>query len=376
MKDLALYIHIPFCKQKCFYCDFPSYASKESLMDEYVDALIKELKEKTKDKVFNTIFIGGGTPSYLTLELLYKLLHEIEKVQKTKKYEFTIECNPGTLEEDKLKAMKKLGVTRLSFGLQAIQNNFLKNIGRIHSFEQFKSNLSKARQIGFKNINVDLMFGLPNQKIDDWKESLKTIANLNLEHISAYSLIIEEDTAFYSMYEKGLLKLPSEDEEREMYKITKDILSEYGYHQYEISNYAKEGYECEHNKIYWECKDYIGVGSSSSSFYKDKRISNLRGVEEYINAINSNNEVEEVVYKNSIKDNIEEFMFMGLRMIKGIEKKEFFYRFNQDIYSIYGDVIDKNKSIGLIEDDGERVFLTDKGIELSNFVMCEFLLEK
>lgn len=376
MKAIALYIHIPFCKQKCFYCDFPSYASKESLMDEYVESLIIEIKKETKNKCFKSIFIGGGTPSYLTEELLEKLLKEVNKIEKTNDYEWSIECNPGTLEDEKLRIMKKNGVNRISFGLQAVQNQFLNKIGRIHTFDEFKINFNKAREIGFNNINVDLMFGLPNQNVANWVESLETIGELGPEHISAYSLIIEEGTAFYSMYDKGLLKLPSEDEEREMYSITKETLSNLGYHQYEISNYSKGLKECEHNKVYWRCEEYIGVGSSSSSFYNNKRYKNSDDVEEYINKINSNESTKEEIYDNTTEDNMEEFMFMGLRLVEGIKKEEFKERFNKDIYSIYGDVIDKNKLMGLLKDEENRLFLTEKGIEVSNSVMAEFILDK
>ena len=377
MKEIALYIHIPFCKQKCYYCDFPSYAHREKYMDAYIEALIKELKDKAKNNIFKTIFIGGGTPSYLRIDLLERLLIEIKNIKKSDKYEFTIECNPGTLEEDKLKVMKKYGVNRLSFGLQAVQNKFLKNIGRIHTFEEFKENLQKARELGFNNINADLMFGLPNQSVEDWKESLESIASLGLEHISAYSLIIEEGTPFYEMYKKDLIKLPCEEEEREMYKITKEILCNNGYHQYEISNYSKDGYECLHNKVYWNCEEYIGVGSSASSFFNNERYSNYRDIEKYIQSIEKENlKAKEISHKNSLEDNIEEFMFMGLRLIQGVEKSEFSKRFKKDIYSIYGDVIEKNKLRGLLNENKERLFLSDKGIEVSNSVMCEFILEK
>lgn len=376
MKSIALYIHIPFCKQKCFYCDFPSYASKERYMERYIDALIIELKNKTKNKKIKSIFIGGGTPSYLRIDLLDKFLNEIQNINKVKNYEFSIECNPGTLSLDKLKVMKKYGVNRLSFGLQAVQNESLKKIGRIHTFEEFKSNLINARECGFNNINIDLMFGLPNQTIEDWIETLEKVCQLQPEHISAYSLIIEEDTPFYQMKEKGLLHLPNEDEEREMYILTKKILGEYNYNQYEISNYSKDGYQCEHNKCYWKCEEYIGIGSSASSYIDNKRITNIKDVESYINKVDNGKNYIQDEYKNTIKDNIEEFVFMGLRLIKGIDKEEFKKRFKEEIYSIYGEVIEKNKKDGLIVENKNKIFLSEKGIELSNFVMSDFILDK
>lgn len=374
LKEVALYIHIPFCKQKCFYCDFPSYASLDHLKDDYVDALCKEIEEKVIDYKIKSIFIGGGTPSYLETNQIYKLLKTISKLNLRENMEFTMECNPGALEKEKLETMLRGGVNRISMGLQAVQNSLLKDIGRIHSFKQFEENFNLAREVGFKNINVDLMFGLPNQKVDEWKESLEVIAKLNPEHISAYSLIIEEGTAFYKLWERNKLILPSEDEEREMYSITKEILKEHGYEQYEISNYAKSGYECYHNKVYWQCDDYLGVGSASSSFIDGKRIKNIENVKLYIEKINNNESIIEEIIKNSKEDNIEEFIFMGLRMNKGISLNEFKKRFGIDINSIYKEIIEKNINKKLLVLEKDNLRLTDKGIELSNLVMSDFIL--
>lgn len=374
LKEVALYIHIPFCKQKCFYCDFPSYASLDHLKDDYVDALCKEIEEKVIDYKIKSIFIGGGTPSYLETNQIYKLLKTISKLNLTENMEFTMECNPGALEKEKLETMINGGVNRISMGLQAVQNSLLKDIGRIHSFKQFEENFNLAREVGFKNINVDLMFGLPNQKVDEWVESLETIARLNPEHISAYSLIIEEGTAFYKLWERNKLILPSEDDERNMYSITKKILKEHGYNQYEISNYAKPGYECYHNKVYWQCNDYLGVGSASSSFIDGKRIKNIEDVKAYIEKINNNESIIEEIIENSKEDNMEEFIFMGLRMNKGININEFKERFGIEIYSIYKDIIEKNINKNLLVLEKDNLRLTDKGIELSNSVMSDFIL--
>ena len=269
-KSLSLYIHIPFCKQKCFYCDFPSYARLEDLKEDYVKALCKEIKDKASKYKIKSIFIGGGTPSYLNEDEIEQVLSEISKLDLEDNMEFTMECNPGTLTEEKLRVMLKGGVNRISMGLQAVQNSLLKEIGRIHTFKVFEENYNLARKVGFKNINVDLMFGLPNQSVEEWEESLRKIASLEPEHISAYSLIIEEDTGFYKLWENNKLLLPNEEEERIMYSKTKEILESYGYKQYEISNYAKEGYECYHNKVYWKCEEYLGLGSASSSFINEK----------------------------------------------------------------------------------------------------------
>lgn len=373
-KELSLYIHIPFCKQKCFYCDFPSYASIDYLREDYVEALCKEIEDKAMKYTIKSIFIGGGTPSYLETKQITRILNSINKLDLTENMEFTMECNPGALEEEKLQAMLNGGVNRISMGLQAVQNSLLKEIGRIHSFKQFEENFSLARKVGFKNINVDLMFGLPNQKVEEWKESLEVIAKLKPEHISAYSLIVEEGTAFYKLWEKDKLILPSEDEEREMYELTKRILTDYEYHQYEISNYSKEGFECYHNKVYWKCDEYLGLGSASTSFVDGKRIKNIENVKKYIDRINSGEEVSEEITINTLEDNMEEFVFMGLRILTGISINEFQKRFGVNIESIYKDVIDKNINRKLLVLENDILRLTEQGIELSNSVMSDFIL--
>ncbi|OOM06687.1 radical SAM family heme chaperone HemW [Clostridium saccharobutylicum] len=374
MKEISLYIHIPFCKQKCLYCDFPSYSGKEILIDEYIESLNREILQKGKDYIINSIFIGGGTPSYLNDYNLNKLLKALNKLNLKSDLEFTVECNPGTLNASNLEIMKKSNVNRLSIGLQSTKDNILKNIGRIHNYEQFKENYFLARKIGFRNINVDLMFGLPDQTVNEWKESLEEIAKLNPEHISAYSLIIEEGTCFYNLYEKDKLKLPSEDEERLMYSYTKKILNNHGYNQYEISNFSKVGKECFHNKTYWKCNEYLGLGVSASSFIDKKRIKNIDNIKEYIKRINNNESVEDEIHVNDIKDDIEEFMFMGLRMIEGISIDCFKERFNKNIYEVYNEVIEKNINEGLLIYDSGKLYLSSKGIELSNYVMSDFIL--
>ena len=376
MKEISLYIHIPFCKQKCFYCDFPSYAGKERFKEDYVDALIKEIERIGNGYIIKTIFIGGGTPSYLEVNQIEKLLVAINKLNLHKDIEFSMECNPGVLFKEKLVVMKNGGVNRISFGLQSTKDSLLKDVGRIHSYGEFLDNFNLAREVGFENINVDIMYGLPNQTVEDWKDTLETICSIKPEHISAYSLIIEEGTVFYDLYEKDLLKLPTEDMEREMDRLTKSILKDYGYHQYEISNYSLVGKECKHNKVYWQLKDYIGLGTASSSYIDGVRIKNIDDIEEYINKINSDLEVYEEKYKNSEEDEIEEFIFMGLRMNEGIDINEFEERFNKSIESIYKKVLDKNIKNGLLKKDTKRIYLTPIGMDFSNNVMSEFILDK
>lgn len=374
MKEISLYIHIPFCKQKCLYCDFPSYSGKERFMEEYIEALNTEILNKADKYIINSIFIGGGTPSYLKEKSLESLLIALNKLKLKKNLEFTMECNPGTLKREKLKLMKKYNINRISMGLQSTKNSILKEIGRIHSYEEFENNYFLAREIGFNNINVDLMFGLPKQKLKDWKESLEEIVKLEPEHISAYSLIIEEGTLFHKLYEKDKLELPEENQEREMYLCTKQILNHHGYHQYEISNFSKQGKECFHNKVYWECKEYLGLGVSASSFIDNKRIKNIDDIKAYIMKINNREDIVEEIHENDLEDNMEEFMFMGLRMIEGININEFKNRFNKDIYEVYGNIIEKNIKNELLICNSERLFLSEKGIQISNYVMSDFIL--
>lgn len=374
MKQVALYIHVPFCKQKCFYCDFPSYARKDDLMAEYTKSLIKEIEDKCNNYKIKSLFIGGGTPSYLKEDSLEALMLAIKRLNFVEGAEKTIECNPGTVSKEKLEIMKKGGLNRLSFGLQTTKPSLLKSIGRIHTFEEFKKNFKLAREIGFNNINVDMMFGLPNQSVMDWVESLEEVIELDPEHISAYSLIIEEGTPFYTMYNKDSLDLPSEDEEREMYRKAKEILIDSGYSQYEISNYAKEGKGCFHNKVYWKCEEYLGVGASSSSYIDNKRIKNIDDLRVYTERINNGESIIEEIITNEDKDNIEEFMFMGLRMNEGIDENEFYKRFNKRIDDVYEEVIKQNIKRGLLEREGGKIYLTPKGIELSNVVMSDMII--
>lgn len=377
MDKISLYIHIPFCAQKCLYCDFPSFARKDHLRKAYIEALNKEiisLREKHNNLEINTIFIGGGTPSVLEANELEFLLKEVAKLNMAKDIEYSMECNPGNLTEEKLEVMKKYGVNRISMGLQAKQDNLLKGLGRIHNYKTFKENFLLAKKVGFNNINVDLMFGLPNQSLNEWEETLREIISLEPAHISAYSLIIEEGTAFYNLYENDKLKLPTEEEERKMYHLAKKILEENGFNQYEISNYAKEGKECRHNLAYWNMDNWIGVGSAAASYINGKRIKNISSVEEYINSIKDKGEAVEEIINNSKNDNMEEFMFMGLRKINGIDENEFKNRFSMNINDVYGEILNKYIGEGLLIRESGRIFLSEKGIEISNVIMADFLL--
>ncbi|MBU3181570.1 radical SAM family heme chaperone HemW [Clostridium psychrophilum] len=373
MKKVALYIHIPFCKQKCLYCDFPSFAGKEGCMIDYASALAKEI-DSIKDKKIKTIFIGGGTPTYLSLEGWEIIKKSIIKLDVCSDLEFTVEGNPGTFTREKLEFLKKMGVNRLSIGLQAWQDSLLKELGRIHTIEDFIESFEMARDIGFNNINVDLMFGLPSQTLKQYIETLKNVIDLKPEHLSCYNLIIEEGTEFYKRFEEGNLKLPDEELERTMYAKTIDVLKDNGYIQYEISNFAKGNKVCRHNLVYWEMDEYIGCGSASHSYSDGFRYRNEENIEKYIKMMNVNNNAIVEKTKNSYKDDMEEFMFMGLRKSAGISKSEFMTRFGIDMTSVYGKVIDKYTSTGFMKENRESIFLTFDGIEVSNVIMAEIIL--
>ncbi|MBE6068954.1 MAG: oxygen-independent coproporphyrinogen III oxidase [Clostridium lundense] len=372
-KELSLYIHIPFCKQKCLYCDFPSYCGEEALMDSYVDALCTELDD-LGDYKFKTIFIGGGTPSYLDIRHWEKLKYSIDKLDKSDDLEFSVEVNPGTVSKEKLCRFKEMGVNRLSIGLQAWQNELLQGIGRIHKLNDFLETYKEARKLHFDNINIDLMFGLPNQTLEQIDETLMEIIKLNPEHISCYSLIIEEGTPFYTKYENDELILPSEEVEREMYSKIKKSLQENGYNQYEISNFSKIGKECIHNLVYWNLDEYIGCGAFAHSYINHNRYKNVESIRNYIKKINNNEQVKLEIHHNTLKDDMEEFMFMGLRKINGVDINEFQKRFNKNIYEVYGKIIDKYLKDKLLILKDNKLYLSPRGIEVSNMIMSDFIL--
>ena len=378
---LGLYIHIPFCVSKCNYCDFNSYKMDQNLKTRYLEDLKiemdfykNELQEDNNIKEITSIFIGGGTPSILTSNEIKELMISIkERFNIKQDAEITMECNPGTLTIDKLKVMKESGINRLSIGLQAVQNYHLNAIGRIHTYEVFEKNYKEALNVGFKNINVDLMYALPNQKLEEWKESLQKIVALNPTHISAYSLILEEGTKLYDMYQNNEFEVIDEDTDIEMYNYTINYLKENGYNQYEISNYSKDGYECKHNIVYWNCDNYIGVGAGASGFIGDIRYSNVEGLDEYHNKILSNEKPIENIEVLSIDDKIQEKIFMGLRMNNGIKFIDFKKQFHIDFEEKYKEkikVLEENK---LINKDEYGIRLTQKGREISNSVFIEFL---
>ena len=374
---LGLYIHIPFCVRKCKYCDFNSFKLNIDEKKKYLSALSKEMelyKEKIGQKEIDSIFVGGGTPSILNEEEIKILFDNINLNFKIKEdAEITMECNPGTLTLNKLKIMKKCGVNRLSIGVQAVQNHHLKYIGRIHTFEEFEKNYHEAKKVGFDNINIDLMYALPNQTKEDWMESLEKVVNLNPTHISAYSLILEENTELFDMYERKEFKLLDEDTDIEMYEYTINYLKSHGYNQYEISNYAKKGFECKHNILYWKCENYVGIGTSASGFLDEIRYNNLFEIDKYEELILNGKKPIEWEEKLSIKDKIEESIFLGLRMNEGIKFKDFKNKYDFNFLEEYKNEIEKLTKLQLIDINETGMKLTQKGKEISNSVFVEFI---
>ena len=387
-KEIGLYIHIPFCKQKCYYCDFTSYANKEELVERYIKCLKKEILQYANENkimsehgleeryVIKTIYIGGGTPSAIGEVYIINVLDTIKDNFKMRdNAEITIEVNPGTVNKDKLESYRECGINRLSIGLQAVQDDILKCIGRIHTYKDFENTYEYAREVGFDNINVDLMINLPNQTLDDVKESVKTILSLKPEHISVYSLILEPNTKMYELINSKTLTIASDETERQMYWYVKDTLEKHKYNQYEISNFTKSGFESKHNMDCWNQKEYMGVGASASSFMENKRYSNISELEKYIENIekgtpNKNLVLEEFLDEESKMD---EFMMLGLRKIDGVDIKEFERIFQINTIVKYCKKLDKLNREGLIEIDENNIKLSNKGIDLANLVWEEFV---
>lgn len=377
MKDLSLYIHIPFCMSKCYYCDFTSFPNNKEKIQGYIDSLIKELelyKERIKDYNINTIFIGGGTPSCIDANYIYKILEYINcNFNVSKTCEISIETNPGTLNKEKVKIYKESGINRVSMGVQSLKEDLLKVIGRIHNADDFYKSLELLRKVDLHNVNVDLMFGLPGQTLDMVLDSLKKVVELNIEHISYYGLILEENTKLYNMYNQGKINLPNEDVERDMYHKTREYLINRGYEHYEISNYALSNYECKHNLTYWNVMPYLGVGLGSHSNIEGKRFWNTIHIDKYIEKLKENIipiEDEEII---DINTEIEEFCILGLRKIQGIDKKQFKLRFNNEIETIYKDIINKHVNNGLVINSEDFISLTNRGLDLANLVEMDFL---
>lgn len=442
-KALSLYIHIPFCVQKCNYCDFLSFPCGSSLKDiecnannkhynkvgccgdnrlgqteiicecktktqvdinSYIEALCREMDHMAteyREYDIYSVFIGGGTPSILSVEQFEKIINSLHKFNECT--DITIEANPGTITRKKALVWKKFGINRVSIGLQSANNEELKLLGRIHTWETFLDSWKIITEAGFTNRSIDLISGLPGQTIDDFKETLEKVLELKPEHISAYSLQLEEGTKFYDRYSED--DLPSEEEDRQMYALTKQLLKEKGYDRYEISNYSKPGYESKHNMVYWQRGNYLGLGLGASSLVENTRFSNVSDFDEYCNywckkpagncwdnalddrclvGIGNLADVEKNIdnklatridyQKLTETEQMEEFMFLGLRVIKGVSEKDFFNFFNKEIKAVYGKVLDKYISSGHIKYVDGYYSLTEKGIDVSNVILADFLL--
>lgn len=375
-KTLGVYIHIPFCVRKCKYCDFLSFSGKEEQMASYVAALKKEIStffEQNPDYEISSVYLGGGTPSLLPPDLTSQLLEFLfSKASLATGAEITTEANPGTINPEKANAWKKAGINRISIGLQSTKKKELSYLGRIHSYEDFLKSYDLIRKTGFDNVNVDLMSAIPYQTEVSWEETLTDVLTLSPEHISAYSLIVEEGTPFYE--DPGLEKLlPDEETERLMYERTGELLLEKGYQRYEISNYATEGRECRHNLLYWDREDYIGFGLGASSCIGNERFSNTNDLASYLSTPYRNPKKRREWQSLTLREQMEEEMILGLRKMKGVSASRFFKRYGCSMMDVFGTVIARYEKEGLLKWKGDNLAFTKRGLDLSNVVLCEFL---
>ena len=370
MKDLSIYIHIPFCARKCAYCDFLSFSGMDKYHDEYVLSLINEIKLSASEfsgHIVKTIFFGGGTPTLLRANKIGEVLNVIfDNYSVDKNAEISTEANPETVDAKSLKELRAAGFNRLSFGVQAFNNRLLQRIERIHTKETAVSAVYAAREAGFKNINLDLMFALPGQSLADLDKSLDTAVFLDPEHLSAYSLILEEGS---KLFKESGLSLPDDDTDRDMYELVKEKLKKAGYKHYEISNFAKEGFDCRHNRVYWTGGEYRGFGLGAHSLVNGVRFHNTGSLKSYVSGGFEKEEAEIL----SLKDKMSEFMFLGLRLVDGIKITDFYDKFEQNIFSVYGKEINECVEFGLLAERRGNLRLTDKGIDLSNAVFAKFI---
>ena len=373
--EIGVYVHIPFCKKKCDYCDFISYCNKDNLIEDYVQAVKAEIQTQNIKPEITTIYIGGGTPSYIDSKYIIEILEKIKEKNVSSNAEITIEVNPGTVTKEKLEDYIKSGINRISIGLQTTNDELLKQIGRIHNFTQFLETYKLAKKVGFKNINVDLMLGLPNQRIKDLKESLEQIIKLKPKHISVYSLIVEDGTPIANKIEKGEMQLPDEELERNMYWFVKNTLELNGFIHYEISNFAKKGYESKHNLNCWNQKEYIGIGASAHSYRDITRYSNTENIEEYIENVNNGNfNRNKIIHEVQKEDDAKkEFMLLGLRKIKGVDINQFKNKFGDNPIYLFRNELKKLTDERLLMIDNNNIRLTNKGLDLANLVWEEFI---
>lgn len=374
-QSLSLYIHFPFCVRKCRYCDFLSGPADAGAREAYLRALEREISlvpQFVVERPVRTLFFGGGTPSLMEEGQLSSLMEAVRsKFNLDEGAEISMEVNPGTADLQKLKAFRKLGINRLSIGVQSFRDEELALLGRIHRAEDALRIFGQARQAGFDNLNLDLMSALPGQTLENWRYNLESACRLEPDHISAYSLIIEEGTPFAAM---DLPPLPDEEEDRRMYHETREILLSHGYERYEISNYARPGFACRHNCVYWTCGDYLGLGLGASSLMGERRFDCVSSMKDYLSA-GSWEDFHEKETRLTLWDRMEEFAFLGLRMTEGIDTEAFEKRFGLSFEEIYRKVTERHLSEGLLSREGNRVFLTERGLDIANYVMSDFILD-
>ena len=390
MKDFGIYIHSPFCRQKCFYCDFPSFAGKERMIGPYLEALEQEMgqvRQRLWDRgeaVFGsdgklapgTIYIGGGTPTVLETVVIPDVFYLLQKhIDVEHAGEITIEANPGTVDGEKLRLLHGFGINRLSLGVQSFDDGCLKAIGRIHSGQEAAEAVAEAQDAGFANISVDLMYGLPGQDMNMLRESVETALSLGVQHISIYGLQLEEGTVFDKLHQQGKLVLPSDELTEEMYDYITAFLPERGYYRYEISNFALPGYESRHNLSYWQDVPYLGFGSGAHSYWGECRYQNPARIEVYMEEVFQGRAMCHVEEKVTEKAHIEEFCFLALRTAAGISVRRFAAVFGRDVHELYGEQIRRLVEKGLLLEDRERLYLSQLGMKYGNQVFGEFLLE-
>ena len=382
--ELELYIHIPFCARKCNYCDFLSFCASSEVQQNYINQLIREIENTSsicRDYHVRSVFFGGGTPSLLEPQYITAVMDAIRRSYRLDKdAEISIECNPASTLRHKFSAYKKAGINRLSIGLQSANNDELKLLGRLHTFEEFLKCYQGARMEGFQNINVDLINCIPLQTLKTWKKTLKTVLMLKPEHLSVYNLIVEPGTPFAEMNEEGLLMLPGEDEDEEIDAFTREYTEKMGYQRYEVSNFARPGFACRHNIGYWTEVPYVGFGLGAASHFEEFRWSNTRSMEEYLAADLSREEgfsaIRKELHQQTVKEEMEEFMFLGLRLVEGVSEQEFLLRFQKRMDLVYGEQIRKFIRLSLMERVDGRLRLTPRGMDVSNVILSEFLLEE
>ena len=370
----SLYVHMPFCKKKCNYCDFPSYAGKEAYIDAYLESLrgesgyVSSLYDRPE---IGTLYIGGGTPTLLSKENIVTLFDIINKdFEVIPGCEATVEANPGTVTREKLAVLKGHGVNRISLGAQTFNNGLLKRLGRIHMEHEINDAFEMIKEAGIRNINLDLIFALPGENLKDWERSLDKAVRLGPEHISAYNLQVEEGTPLYADKVDGMLTLPEEGTELKMYRRAIDVLRDKGYEHYEISSFAKRGHECEHNIAYWTMKNYIGLGAGAHSFIDGVRTENSPELDRYLSG-----NIKEIKKdrKNTKKESMQEFIFLGLRLMRGFNLNDFTRNYGISFREIYRKELSELVGDGLLTIDGKNVRLTEKGLPIANEVFKAFL---